>query len=674
MIIAFDTETFPIDAAARFPRIVCLTFASSGNKAQIITDAEPERIKATVLAWLKDDTTILVGHNVGFDLHCLRNTFPELESAIWAALEAGRITDTRIREKLLNLSTTGRMDEILLPDGSTKRLKYSLGDLIQHWLGENREEDKHGEESWRRNYHLLSGLPADRYPEDAARYALQDASDTLALYFNQEERVQKNGSLNTQFFQTCADWALKYLTDRGFKIDQAGVQDLLEELKKEIAPEKLDLLVETGILRPAIPARPYKNNPSKYTQAKPPSINRKRLLEIVEQVAGENGISLRYTDKGKISADSEMIKELAEFSPVLKQYQDRQKVYRLISTELPKLDAPEVFPEYDVLKETGRTSSFGGKLYPSTNIQQVDPRARHLFLPRENMVLCSIDYNAIELVSLAQTLKELFGHSTLAELLQSGKDPHAYLGAHLAVNIDPEFGEAYGNLDSDQLYEFFVSLKHSEQEEERQFYAHWRKFAKPVGLGYPGGLGAATMVDFAKLTYDIKLDEDTARYMKELWLNTFPEMVEYFQYINLLSNNEDEFSYTTPMGMLRVGASYCAAANGVGLQSRTAEGAKIALFKVLQACYDPTQNSILYGQAFPLAFIHDEIILEIKEGPLMSDVADEAARIWREGMKLLMTQIPVKAEPALMRHWNKKAETIRTSTGELQIWEEKSDG
>ena len=668
MILAFDTETFPIGAEARFPKVVCLTAYYEGQE-HIWTDATPSIMKEVFRSWLANDQITLVGHNVGYDLHCLKNTFPALEPLIWQALEDGRITDTRIREKLLNLSTTGRMDEIVLPNGDTKPLKYHLAELVKHHLGDNLDEEKSGEETWRLNYHLLSELSADQYPEDARRYAINDAKYTYYIYENQAERVQNAGSLKTEFFHTAADFCLKYLTDRGFRIDQEGVEKLLEELKKEIAPEKLSLLVEEGVLRPPVPARPYKTHPNKFTKPKPASINKKRLIEIVKEVAEANGVELRYTDKGAVSADAQMLRELADFSPVLKQYQDRQKVNRLITTELPKLDAPEVFPEYDVLKETGRTSSYGGKLYPSTNIQQIDPRARHLFLPREGKVLVSIDYDAIELVSLAQTLLDLFGYSKLAELLQQGKDPHAYLGAHLAVHLDENFKKKYADKDSEELYKIFVALKHSDDEDERKFYKHWRKFAKPVGLGYPGGLGAATMVKFAKATYGVVVTEDEARTLKDLWFMTFPEMQDYFQYINQLGDINDEFSYKTILGMTRAGASYCAAANGVGLQSRTAEGAKIAIFKLVRACYDWTQNSILYNQAWPLAFIHDEIILEIVENKYMTEVADEAAKLWREGMQMVMSKIPVKAQPALMRRWDKRAETIRLKSGKLEVWE-----
>jgi DNA polymerase I-like protein with 3'-5' exonuclease and polymerase domains len=359
---------------------------------------------------------------------------------------------------------------------------------------------------------------------------------------------------------------------------------------------------------------------------------------------------------------------LALFSPILEQYRQRQEVYRLITTELPKLDAPFVFPEYDVLKETGRTSSFGGKLYPSTNIQQVDPRARHLFIPREGFVFCSIDYSAIELVSLAQQIYRIFGHSALRDLLLEGIDPHAYLGAQLAAHLDEIFGASVAGLTEREIYEVFQMMKHGD-EEAKEFYSHWRKFAKPTGLGFPGGLGPATFVDYAKATYGVITTEETAQELRELWLKTFPEMQEYFRYITKLSNPMDEFSYTTPLGLVRVGATYCAACNGVALQAPTAEGAKAAVFEIVRACYDPTRQSPMFGKVFPLAFIHDEILLEIERGQEMGLLAEEAAKLWVQVMQKFMPDVPVKAEPALMEKWDKKAESVFDEKGNLTIWQ-----
>jgi len=54
--------------------------------------------------------------------------------------------------------------------------------------------------------------------------------------------------------------------------------------------------------------------------------------------------------------------------------------------------AETIHPNFDLLKDTGRSSSYGGDLYPSVNIHQVDPRIRTCYYAREGYILVSIDF------------------------------------------------------------------------------------------------------------------------------------------------------------------------------------------------------------------------------------------------------------------------------------------
>jgi hypothetical protein len=142
-------------------------------------------------------------------------------------------------------------------------------------------------------------------------------------------------------------------------------------------------------------------------------------------------------------------------------------------------------------------------------------------------------------------------------------------------------------------------------------------------------------------------------------------MHQYFDIISALE--ETGYSYITPLGLVRRNASYCAAANGIGLQSPSAEGAKAAICAVMEACYVEGVNSLLYGYFEPIAFIHDEIFGEMKEDSLFHERAHEVARIWREAMQKFMPDVKVKAAPAAMRRWDKSAETEYGPDGRLII-------
>jgi hypothetical protein len=169
--------------------------------------------------------------------------------------------------------------------------------------------------------------------------------------------------------------------------------------------------------------------------------------------------------------------------------------------------------------------------------------------------------------------------------------------------------------------------------------------------------------------------------LREIWLDTF-DMRKYFKHIsedckddrNNLGTRPDgsakeAYCYTSPFGMFRAGCSYTSAANGEALQTPAAEGATTAVIETVRACRDRSVGSILYGcKAHPVNFVHDELILDIPEDDLMHERAFEVVRIMVESMKRVVPDIEIGAEPALMRRWNKGAESV-FDNGRLVVWE-----
>ena len=678
-IVAFDTETYPIGPGeAVAPKVVCVTWAfrQAGALVNDIGASCEPLTKARMQALLVDPEVLLVGHYTAYDLTVLARTWPDLMEPIFNALEAGRITDTVIREKLINLSTHGQIESLEF-QGVKQVLKYSLADLAFSRLGKSRFDEKTSADSWRLRYQELDGIPAIQYPEAARQYALDDAVDTLLIYEAQEEDP---GSKETERFHTAAEFALRLMTVVGMRIDRPLRDRLVGELEKELSEDALPLLIQEEILRPAQPPRPYANGACnedgtpKMVAGKPASINKTALSMHIEEVCKDQGIEVPKTDKGSVSADEGAIAMLAQFSPVLQEYQKRQAILRLAGTELPKLDADFVFPNFNVLMETGRTSSSGNRkgkvaLYPSTNIQQVDPRARQVFIPREGNLLCSCDYSALELVCFAQKTYSLFGYSIHRDKILAGYDLHAYLGAQLAMRFDEDFSKL-GLKDPDEIYRLFVSFKKAEDEELKAFFAKWRKFAKPVGLGYPGGLGAETFVTLAKTVYGVEVTVEQAEQMREVWFETYPEAVDYFAWVNKDCkdpSDQDLYCYTSPMGMIRAGASYCACANGASLQTPASEGAKLAVFRLAKECW--LSRGDLDG-TLPVAFIHDEILAEVPREKA-HEAACAIAKIMVDSMQVVLPDLTIKAEPCLMERWDKRAEPV-FENGRLVPWRDNS--
>lgn len=325
-----------------------------------------------------------------------------------------------------------------------------------------------------------------------------------------------------------------------------------------------------------------------------------------------------------------------------------------------------VHGNYGIMKKTQRMSGWGGKMYPSANHQQQDPRVRSSYIADPGNILLTVDYASLELYSAAAAMKRDLGYSSLYDLLVLGRDPHGFLGSVLAVNMATEkHVKGCTKAFVDALWaakpglprlDAFEAFKASDNEADQEFYGSWRTFAKPVGLGFPGGLGFRTMRALAFAQYGVDITDEQAKEAKKIWFETFPEFEEYLNgWIHGQKDGEFEgkYWYASPLGAMRRNCSYTAALNGNALQTPPAEGIREVAFELVAACEDP--DSPLYG-ASVVAIIHDEVILQV---PIRADydhtiaAIDETQRIMVETMTERLG-IKVKVEAEAMYRWYKK--------------------
>ena len=113
------------------------------------------------------------------------------------------------------------------------------------------------------------------------------------------------------------------------------------------------------------------------------------------------------------------------------------------------------------------------------------------------------------------------------------------------------------------------------------------------------------------------------------------------------------------------GATYCATCNTF-FQGLAADMAKDAAFNLAAGTYLGAGD--LAGSRV-VGFIHDEFLVEVPER-----TAHEAARavqlVMEEAGRAWCPDVPVRAEPALMRAWSKGAEPAYDSEGRLIPWED----
>lgn len=757
---ALDTETYRIGPGALPPKMVCASVAyrtADDNKhdgillKHVYGNHPDDELELRLTQIFSSKEHLIIFANGAYDLAVIAKAFPKMIPLIFQALEDQRIDDVQIREREMNLSTHGQLEMMRMPDWTSQPIKYNLAVLEGKYLGLDRSAQKAkrtGEGSgdaaemsdvWQLNYDMLDGWRAADYPNEAHDYALEDAAGTLQVWEAQEVVIQDGRAFaNTSRFQCAAHLALYLATCRGFLVDEHEVARIRATVDRELAPDRLDLLTNSGVLRPGAPPSPHSrgtkehtpacqtrltalknlppdartandavcNCPPKMKAAVAPTRDMEKLGQHIATVCESHGIKLKTTATGKVATDGDFIEQLVvhDKTGILKQYQEREEISKIVSTYLPVLENPHgiVHFNYNVLVETGRTSSYGARkgseaLYPCTNGQN-QPKGvrgievRHCYVPRPGLCLWDVDYSTQELACVGQITKNLFGQSRHFDLYNAGVDLHAYLAAQLALRIGKDevsgmFRQACADekLGGDLLgqYKAFMRCKKAEGP-LAEFFKYYRTYAKPTGLGYPGGLGAEKFVTFSRASYGIIITPDEAREMKQVWIDTYPEMVEYFKWAskqfddwNPVVGFDDETGdpiqgmwYTSPLGMIRRGTTYCGVANGMAMQTPGAEISKLALYRVTRECYDPTQGSVLFG-CRPIAFVHDQIIGETTADRSLWDVqCKRVATIMEESMVDILPDIKPRTEALLTTRWSKQAIPLYAVDGKTLIpWE-----
>ena len=793
--VAADTETFRFGQNNLAPKIVCSSFAWREADGELEYELLGNGDDDHLITWRRllqpgNDVT-LIFHNGGYDLCCLMATYPELIPLVFDKLEADEITDTLAREKLINLSDTGRLTYRVV-NGKRIDVRYALTALTSFYWGKDRSAEKGGStDVWRLNYSALDGLPAKDYPEAAAVYAVEDSVDTLGVFEHQAARVASNAAqltTSTEHFQIRKMVAL-YLTSMwGMMVHKKNTAEMKAKVEA-ILGDNTHLLVEQGMLRSdrhcgapykkyIAPALGFLNLPPetdpgevdwwrfrdlleqlvpgiRFTKGKgnPGSKDTKRIQRYAKDLLAKLEITPQPTDstEKKIKAyaqgewrpdpkkfgdapfdvdhelygiclDSEWKEMLAPKDPVMNQLYRREKLTKLTGQIIPTLEQADVIHfGFDFLKETGRTSSYDSgkppkgsteRKYGSMNGQQVPGEidgldSRACFMPRPGTVLIDCDVSGLELASVGHVTQGWHEKGLIPvpsdhlRLYNAAVDLHGYLGAHLA----------YGSRDADEmagkfaklcdengisegmpLYESFRHCKKHERKDVRDFFKKFRKLAKPVGLGFPGGLGAKTMVEFARKTYGVEMTIDQAKAYKELWLDTYKEMRFAFKLVNQMTDpfnktayDEDDvtnrkqksYTYITEGGLVRRGASYCAAANGAMMQSPGAEGAMEGHYRLVRECYDWTRGSVLLG-CRPINFIHDQSVLETRPGSTLEEQREQTMRVkevMEAGVAHYLFRAKVRCDEAhLTKVWSKASDPMYNEAGEMIPWEPTTTG
>lgn len=461
-LFCFDCETFLIESGGGAPPLVCFGW----TKYDTDTDkAESGILHHTddVVGFLRDafretleKSGRIVNHNIPFDFSVICHAHPELISDIFDLYDLGVVEDTMIREQLFDIAK-----------GTLKTSKHSLQALAKKRLQVDMDKV-----TWRLGYASLYKVPLKDWPEGAKQYAIDDTQIAIDVYCDQRREMledDESGEVPNSVEQARAHWALSLMTTWGIRTNGAKVSVFKRELEIRLAVfEKA--LKEVGFIR---------ENGTKDLKA---------IREFLERVELPEGIELLKTAKGSVSTSASAIDDLldalgerlvpdkkkdgklpVEWAMELAKKADKvhalellawhTSTQKLLSTYIPPLEQGGKYPinaRYRPLVETGRASCSNPNLM---NLPK-EPGVRECYVPRSGFVFCSVDYEALELHTLAQACIELVGESRLAEALNDKVDPHLALACeHLLEGVSYEEGKRIRKDEKDSRYKEVVHAR-----------------------------------------------------------------------------------------------------------------------------------------------------------------------------------------------------------------------
>jgi hypothetical protein len=673
VVVAIDGETGLIQGGMLAPPLACITLCRDPNTdGEIYHWRDPECERQVEQLLTEGQLTTANG---AYDLGVIASQYPHLTPLVFQALMDRRVHDVLIRQKLVDISEGSyRLKEV--EEGVWVSVRYGLSDLHNRHCGSHLEKDK-----WRLQYGKLRNLPLEQWDPGAIFYAKNDAVATLKVHYAQDAYKPKFAKISTVLRnepdQVYAAYALHMISCWGMRTDPLWVAKMLQKIQQEQI-QRRDQLIKAGLVREWEETRAMNVAKARMREVMgdkceltDTGLDRYRdwwvQMKKLGKLEGPQGAALKMAEKRRLFEQGyiKLGGEIANRSgdPILIAFAAYGQ-FQTLYTKICKLQTNRlpIQTSFEVLLETGRTSSFANKLIPNSVAMQNLPRQegmRECFVPRcynhedihQRKVFVAVDYAMAELVSLAQVCFKKFKASKLREALNAGQDPHLLLAAKI-LKISYE--------------EAKLRLKNNDP-----VLIDARQKAKPVSFGFPGGLGIEKFIEYARVSYGAIFTEETAQLYKNMWFELYPEMRQYFEWISGLvdagggrCNIQQLYS-----GRVRGNIPYTVACNSL-FQGLTADGMKAAMCEAVRRCYTPVwvdekfnevsrevgQLSYLYGSRI-VNEVHDELVGETPElnG---HNFAVELSAVMEMKYQPYTPNVTIRTEAAMMRRWRKGAKPV----------------
>lgn len=671
-VFFFDTETFLIAPGMLAPPLVCLTCCDIKGPASIYAADEA---RAPFEAALDDPGVLLVGQNIAFDLAVLCARWPDLLVKVFAAFDAGRVSDTQIREKLIAVANGGTERLAGKTTEKSPGRGYSLSAIVYRRLGINLIAQKSGDDIWRLRYGTLANVPVAQWPAGARQYALDDAVKTrdawLAQAFDIEgarhrlriagvpdEQIDPVPFMQDERARAAFAFALHLAGCWGLRTDPERVRAMTTKLLTRLR-EVDDVLISRGLVT---------------RKGRKTSRNMKQIKALVTKAYASIGEKPPKTKGGDVSTARDTLRAVAAYDDVIEVLIERDELALVQSRYLEHLitgTQHPLNPAWNVLVNSGRSSA------ADPPVQQLpkwhDPIGlRRAFVARPGYVFIRADYPAAESQALAQICLWWFAESRLADVFKRGHDLHYTTAASLLK--EPYDAICYFDEGAGEW------KPKGDTEDKVKRVKLMRQLSKALIYGVPGGLGAVTFCAFAYKSYKIKITPAEFKQRKAELFAAYPELRLFHGIVNERRNAGGKRGFDLVQlvtNRLRGECEFCDGANSY-FQGLVADFALFAFYLIQQESYTGYSEawtrdehvdvkSPLYGSKGVL-FMHDECVAEAPEQTAAA-AGDRLAFLMDYAARKFCPDLPFGCQPIMSRDFGGDHATRRSADGTLMLSE-----
>lgn len=630
-VVAFDFESCLIQRGLLAPPPVVLGIAYHDGIDVVPSENAWVHMRSACRKLLRAPR--IVGFNLAFDMGLILQWFPELIDLVFAAYDEDRVFDLGIAERLGEISTG-------LPD-----FHHNLKTLCAKYGIEIQKEG-----TPRLFYAPLLGEPLSKYSAEDLAYIKQDASAHRRAWFRVRARYPRVSD-EAIAEETRAALSLHLIAAWGLRTDIDNIEKLRRAAHEAVQELRIEALQE-GFIR--------KNEDGTYSK------NMAKIKEAVFEAWGGvppitktgqkllrkrgRGAQLTAAERFKYAA-THKVSLLDSGDPTLEAFGHYGEWSAVINKDLDLLEGGIVLPIHTRFGIAGTTRTTSSN--PNTQNFRRIAGVRECIVPRAGRCFVESDVTGLELGTLAQVISWKLKITHMADMINDGIDLHLFAACRLN-SWDYETAKGWLK-ERDANGDPTVRSKHVKEQ---------RQFCKIANFGYPGFMGAATLVPYAR-QQGTRITLAQAVDLRANWERALPSAAAYLRWVKTKKNPRSGlYDFVIPgSDILRAGVTISSCANGhfQGLGARALKRALWLLSLDSWTC----KESPLYAVPCNM-FVHDSVTFEAEIGD-QDRVARRVEKVMQVALREKLPDLQLKIESVASLHYSKDNERKTDDRGRLLI-------